>query len=211
MKDRFEATFVVEVEKAEVWEMLVRDDRTEPGGPQRLFLPAFPNGTGEVLELKAEQLLRVRKDQFPCEGTEIAITLESTDSGTRVTVVQSGFGAAFEPMLNLLTLGWNQIVADLIVFCGRGVIAGRHELPWRDLGFQVRPVAGGVEVTGEVAAGSFGEQLSLREGDLVLALSDSPVIDLQDFTAIARALPPGTKVEATWLRDRERMTGSAVV
>jgi uncharacterized protein YndB with AHSA1/START domain len=211
MEDRFEATFVVEVERAEVWEALVQDDRTEPGGPQRLWLPAFPNGTGEVLELEPERLLRVRKDQFPCEGTEIAITLESTDRGTRVTVVQSGFGAAFEAMLNLLALGWSQIVADLIVFCGRGVVAGRHELPWRDIGFQVRPADGGVEVIGKAAAGSFGEQAGLCEGDLVLAISSAPIIDLQDFTAVARALPPGSKVEVTWLRGRDRMSGSGVV
>jgi hypothetical protein len=211
MKDRFEATFVVDVEKSEVWDALVREDRTEPGGPQRLWLPAFPNGTAEVLEQRPEQLLRARKDQFPCEGTEIAIELESTETGTRVTVVQSGFGAAFEAMLNFLELGWAQIVADLIVFCGRGVVAGRHELPWRDLGFAVRPVPGGVEVAGAPAAESFGEKLSLQEGGLILVISSTPVSDLKEFTAIARALPIGSKVDAAWLRGRERMSGSAVV
>jgi hypothetical protein len=211
MQDRFEVTFVVDVDRAEVWESLVKEDRTEPGGPQRLLLPAFPNGTGLVLEMEAGRLLRVRKDQFPCQGTEIAIELESTESGTRVTVVQSGFGVDYESWVNTLAIGWSHIVADLIVFCGRGARGGRHELPWRDLGFRADPVDGGVEVIGEVAAGSFGEQVGLRAGDLMLAISGAPVADLQDFTTISRALPPGSKVEATWLRGRERMSGSGMV
>ena len=53
----------------------------------------IPGASCTAIEVEAERLLRVKKDHWPCEGTEILIELEQVDAGTRVRVVQSGFGA----------------------------------------------------------------------------------------------------------------------
>ena len=130
MGDRFEAVFAVDAPADEVWNAFVRDDTSDPA---RWWLPGF-DATGEEIEVDPGRLLRVHKDSFPCQGTEIAVTLAATETGTKVTVVQSGFGAIFDEMLDALEIGWSHIIADLALNLQRGVRAGRHQRPWATLG-----------------------------------------------------------------------------
>ena len=103
MEDGFEATFVVELGPDEVFETLTsrRAEReAEPESAVHYVLPGFPSmpplsvqgASCTQLEVEPSRLLRVRKDDQPCAGTEIAVTLEALDKGTRVTIVQSNGG-----------------------------------------------------------------------------------------------------------------------
>ncbi len=75
-----------------------------------------------MIEADAERLLRVKKDHHPCLGTEIAIQLERADNGTRVTIVQSGFGPLLDIAGRDTVLGHgHQIARDLRLFIERGL------------------------------------------------------------------------------------------
>ena len=87
MKDGFEETFVVELAADAVWETIAsrttqRD--ADADGDVHYVLPGFPSfvpqkvsgASGTLVELDPGRLLRVRKDDEPCAGTEIAVTLE---------------------------------------------------------------------------------------------------------------------------------------
>jgi hypothetical protein len=93
----FETTFEVRATPEQAWKVLDdaqagRVDGT--GEPRRWWLPGF-EGTGVEIECEPGRHLTVRKESMPCVDTTIAITFEHLASGTRITVVQSGFDEAF--------------------------------------------------------------------------------------------------------------------
>src|SRR5262249_37304662 len=93
--DGFETTFVVSTPRAKAWELLRTAVPAAGGpagpGPGQLWIPAI-EGAAEEIEAVAEQQLRARKLTEPCAGTEIVITMEDAATGTRITIVQTGFG-----------------------------------------------------------------------------------------------------------------------
>jgi uncharacterized protein YndB with AHSA1/START domain len=195
-EDRFEAVFVVAGPIDRVWQAFVRDvDRV----PARWWLPGF-EATGEELEVDPEH--RLRKDAFPCEGTEIAVTLESTGTGTRVTVVQSGFDAMFDQMLDALEIGWSHIVADLALHLERGVRGRRHLRPWATLGCGLRATPAGLEIV-DIIPGSFGDRAGLVVGDLLVSFGDAPVVNRRELETLMRVFHAGDTVEATVVRGNE--------
>ena len=132
MKDDFEATFVVEMAKDDVWEALTRQtvEADDGGSDVHYVLPGFPSfppldvpgARCTLVEMQAGSLLRVKKDHFPCAGTEIAVRLEQADTGTRVTVVQSGFGAFLDAVgRDTVSAHGHQIVRDLRLYLERGL------------------------------------------------------------------------------------------
>lgn len=213
MEDRFEYTFILDAPPDLAWERLTSAPPPE-GSTVALrdgqrWMPAFE---GPISELAVEpgRQLRVVKDTMPCKGTEIVVSLEASGTGTRVTVVQSGFGAMFEAALESLTIGWDHIVADLQLYLDRGVRGGRHLLPWGGIGCGVRQAGGGLEVM-SVNSGSFAERAGLRAGDILITFAGAPVSNQRDFSTATRVVKPGQEVEFTCARERELVRGAAVV
>jgi predicted metalloprotease with PDZ domain len=152
----------------------------------------------------------VRKDSFPCEGTEIAVTLAATETGTKVTVVQSGFGALFDEMLDALEIGWSHIVADLALHLERGVRAQRHHRPWATLGCAMRTTAAGLEIV-DVARGSYAERAGLAPGDLLVTFGDAPIVTRRELETLMRVFEPGETVETTFVRGRDLLSANGVL
>lgn len=219
MSDVFETTIVVEVAPEEVWKALT--ERTleggESGGPLHYVLPGFPSfeplpvpgASCTPLEVEPGRLLRVRKDHAPCQGTEIAVRLEQADTGTRITVVQSGFDAAFLEIVGrdgVFDHG-HQIVADLALYVERGVFApGRI---WgANLGAATRQRTFGLEVA-RVDPGGFAEKAGLEPGDVLVALRGVRVYDTRGLSTLLALSDGGMEAEAAWLRGREVRTGAA--
>ena len=107
--DGFEATFVVST-PSEAWKRLharrrrrSADDRRAVVDPRRRGSPA------DELEVVPESTLRVLKADEPCKGTEIVITMEDAETGTRITFAQFGFGSGFTERRAWLESG---LVAD---------------------------------------------------------------------------------------------------
>ena len=98
--DRFEASFVVEISREQAWERLAGATPAFEGlGIPRdgqWWIPGI-EAPADELEVRPEELLRTRKAVEPCKGTEIVITVEDADNGTRITIVQTGFGPGFGP------------------------------------------------------------------------------------------------------------------
>jgi len=216
MDDRFEATFVVDTPQTEVWRRL--RDAQPLGEPQvegrsstaggRWWLPAFESPADELDSVEGRSV-RLTKAAEPCAGTEIAISLEAAGGGTKVTVVQSGFGALFDQMLNALAIGWSHIVADLALFLQTGARGGRHLAPWASLGCSVREVPTGLEV--DSVFGGLAADAGLEPGDVLLAVGNAPVAFERELQTLMRVFGTGDKVEVTWARGGHVLRASGVL
>jgi len=214
-KDDFEATFVVEIAPAEVWKALTRRV-VEADGEPHYVLPGFPSlvpldlpgARCTPLEVEENRLLRVRKDHEPCAGTEIALRLEQAGTGTRVTIVQSGFGAFLDIVgRSTVFAHGQQIVNDLRLYLERGVtVVGTAWGPF--LGGTPRQTPIGVEID-SVQPASFAERVGLRPGDLLLTLRGIRIHDLAQLWTVLALTDAAAPAEASWLRGSEVMAGKA--
>jgi hypothetical protein len=219
MEDGFEATFVVDLALEDVWQAITVPSPHTGGeaGPMRYLIAGFPafgadHAPGTLateLEVDPGRLLRVNKDEEPCAGTEIAIVLENADNGTRITVVQSGFGPWLTSVRDTFEAHWQQIVHDLQLFIERGIrVPGTA---WgADLGAMSKQQPLGLEITA-VTPGAYAERLGMEAGDLLLTLRNIRVHDTQQLWTILALSAPGDETEASWARGREVRSGSATL
>ncbi len=218
MSDEFEATFVVELAPAEVWEALTRRTVTRDGDDEpHPVLPGFPSlpplevggASGTVLERDPERLLRVRKDDHPCQGTEIAVRLERASTGTRVTIVQSGFGAFLDAVGRDTVFGHGQqIVNDLRLYLERGLDVPGTEWGW-NLGAATSQTPTGLRIESLHPGDGWAERVGLRPGGLLLTLEGIRIHDHPQLWTVLALTQPSGKIAATWARERELLGGSA--
>ena len=123
--DRFEATFVLSIDRGAAWKRLTEHPAESTGDERRYWLPGF-DAAATVIEEKPEAQLRVTKDEQPCAGTEIVVTLTDNEAGTQITVVQSRFGDWLPAHYEMMAVGWRHIVADLHAYLATGAHAARH-------------------------------------------------------------------------------------
>jgi len=220
MSDDFETTVVVEVAPEQVWKALTERTVEAAGGAAgdvQYVLPGFPSFEAlpmpgarcTLLEAEEGRLLRVRKEDHPCQGTEIAIQLERAETGTRITVVQSGFGSFLDIAGRNVVFGHGlQIVADLALYVERGVFA-----PGRVWGVQVGAKTAdrgyGLEIE-RVDPGGFAERVGLATGDVLVSLRDIRVYDIRMLSTVLALSEAGSEAAAAWIREGEVMTGKAV-
>jgi len=212
MKDEFVATFTVEVAPDDVWPALARrtDDRGQsaidsaPG--TQVWLPGWEM-TGEILEVTPGKRLRLRKDAQPCKGTEILVQLEHEGTGTKVTVVQSGFGAHFEIALKGLSLGWEFIQADLALYLETGVMGHRHLNAWASFGANTEESPSGLVIT-RVQADTLASRVGLEPGDRLLTVAGASLTITRDLVVALRTQRGGEKVELAWVRGRQKLKGT---
>ena len=205
--DELTAVFNVERPLHEVWDAC----RPPETGPCRI--PAFPSPDGggcaaTVLEQQPGQLLRVRKDDMPCAGTEIEIRIEpATAAGwpTRVTLRQSGFGPFFDAARETFDAHFRQIAANFHLYIERGIRVDADTPP--DFGAALVQTPIGLELGG-VTDGGFADRCGMAKGDLLLEVGGVRVHDIGDLWALL-AVQPEAPTTATWARGRDRMAGSA--
>jgi hypothetical protein len=202
--DRFEATFRVRVDRDTAWTRLTGAEEADVGN--RVWLAGFDAGV-TVVEADRPDRLRATKDDEPCAGTDIVVTLEDDASGTRIHVVQSRFGDWLPARYDVMAIGWRYIVADLHTTLATGVHARRHLRPWGDLGAEAAAVDGGIRVD-RVARGGLAEQLGLVDGDLVVVLAGAPLATLDDLVTVLRVLDSTSNAHPTaeWIRDGSLLT-----
>jgi len=206
--DHFEATFVLSIDRATAWTRLTEHPIESPSGADRYWLPGFDSAV-TATEQESGTELRVTKDDEPCAGTDIVVTLDVTDTGTRITVVQSRFGDWMPPLYDTMAVGWRHIVADLQTYLCTGAHARRHFRPWFDLGADVTATAGGLRIS-NVRADTLAHRLGLHDDDLLVVLAGAPVSGHDDLVTVLRVLDhrPG-EIEAEWVRDGSVRTAVA--
>jgi hypothetical protein len=211
-EDGFRTTFTVDLAPDQVWDAVARP---APGStkenPAAYHVPGF-EARCVPIEVDPGRVLRVRKDEEPCKGTEIVVVLVAEGSGTRITVVQSGFGPWLPSVLETFRVVWNLIVADLALYVERRISLKTHLFaappPRVSLGIRTQDRLTGLHVAG-VDPGSFGERVGLAPGDLLLALNGVRLLYGMQLLDLARVLAPGNELTAVWARKSERMRGTA--
>jgi hypothetical protein len=202
-EDGFAATFVVSTPRAEAWK------RLEELRDEQWYIPGV-EAPADELEVVPESRLRVRKAVEPCKDTEIVITFEDEDTGTRITFVQTGFGEGFTQARPWLEAGWWAIRADLYAFFEHGVQLQRHARWGPSIGCDVTETGAGLVVT-RVGDAGFASQAGMAKGDLIVTLHGSPVVNVRELAAVMRAFKAGEEFRATYLRNGERMKGTGTL
>jgi uncharacterized protein YndB with AHSA1/START domain len=201
--DRFHASFRLRIDRDTAWHRLTADEAGSDV-PAHLWLPGFDSQV-TVVDAAAPDRLRATKDDEPCAGTDIVVTLEDEDTGTRVHVTQSRFGDWLPTRYEIMSVGWRYIVADLQTYLATGVHARRHLRPWGDLGAEATAIDGGVSIDG-VREGTLAHRLGLTSGDLLVTLAGAPVASLDDLVTVLRVLDATTRPDAEWIRSGALMT-----
>ena len=220
MKDDYQTTFVVDLAPDEVWDALTRRVlEEEPGadGKKHYVLPGFPSFVSRkdagssctLIEEEVGRLLRVKKDDEPCAGTEIVVKLEHAETGTRITIVQSGFGPFLDYAGRDTVFGHgDQIARDFRLFLERGLtVPGTVWGAGLDAKISQTPV--GVKIDSVVDDG-FAAGVGMRSGDLLLTFGVIRVHDLQQLWTVLALTEIGSKVDASFARGTKMMTGSAI-
>jgi hypothetical protein len=199
--DRFEATFRLRTDRDTAWGRLT--SRSADGDDASgLWLPGFDSRV-TVVESDPPARLRATKDDEPCAGTDIVVTLEQDGTGTRIHVVQSRFGDWLPARYEVMSIGWRYIVADLQTYLATGVHARRHLRAWGDLGCAATAADGGVRVE-RVRTGGLADRLGMTDGDLLVSLAGAPIASLDDLVTVLRVVDPDDgEPSAEWIRSGE--------
>lgn len=224
--DRVEHSFVVAASVERAWQAFA--DGTErscweapeyaidprPGGKLRWRIPPWDPVDGEVLEVEPHRRLVATEGEGIVGGTTVvAVTFESVAGGTRITVVQSGFGtgAAWRHQLEGHRQGWLRALRDLALYLETGVVAERFFSRWQcDLGMYLAETFPGLRVS-EVRPGGWAEEAGIQAGDLVLYVDGLPVYERTDLWPFHTTRRPGDRLSVEVARDGARLRGEAPV
>ncbi len=224
MSGTYERTFSVSVPVERAWSACTDPDElarwffTPTGGDEdeSRFDLYGTEVTWTILEVDRPHRLRYRQGGGPAPRLpgpiETCITFEAQDTGTRITIVHSGFGDGddWATALKSVSRGADESVADLILYLETGVGFPRHPIEGSYHGIQAQEVPAGL-VVHAVDPGSFGALLGLARGDLLVEVGGAPVFGYRELWAVARATPPGQEATASWIRGGELHRGSAVL
>jgi hypothetical protein len=143
---------------------------------------------------------------------ETCTTFEIEGTGTRITITHSGFGDGdqWDFILESMSAGSDESVADLILYLETGVGFPRHPVERGYHGIQAHEVPAGLVVYA-VEPDTFATRLGLQRGDLLVELGGAPVFGYRELWTIARASEPGTETSAAWVRDRALYRGTAAL
>jgi hypothetical protein len=195
--DGFEATFRLRIDREAAWRRLTENATSSDEG-EHVWLPGF-DSQATIVAADPPGRLHASKDDEPCAGTDIVVTLEDDAIGVRIHVVQSRFGAWLPEHYEMMSVGWRYIVADLQTYLATGVHARRHLRPWGDLGADATAIDGGVRVD-RIREGGLASQLGLDDGDLLVTLAGAPIASLDDLVTVLRTLDAATTSATEWIR-----------
>jgi hypothetical protein len=201
--DGFEATFRLRIDRETAWRRLTENGASSDEGEQ-VWLPGF-DSQATIVDAEPPRRLHGTKDDEPCAGTDIVVTLDDDELGVRIHVVQSRFGAWLPEHYEMMAVGWRYIVADLQTYLATGVHARRHLRPWGDLGADATAIDGAIRVDG-VRDGGLAGHLGLADGDLLVTLAGAPVASLDDLVTVLRILDTDRAPAAEWIRSGSLLT-----
>lgn len=223
---KFEKTFTLSVPVDKAWEgftdpklievwltSTVENADVRPGG-QIAFTPdEYGQLVWDIVEVEPGRRLTYREGPgvLPVT-TEVTVTFEEAEAGTRVTITQSGFGEGvdWQAKIDGVGLGWDQTLAALDLYLRTGVRLDRFFTFRSDLGFEADEVLAGPLVR-TVADGSFAARAGIEPGDIVVRLGDAPIFSRADLWLFTREHAAGEEVEVAYARGGELRTGRAAL
>jgi uncharacterized protein YndB with AHSA1/START domain len=193
MSAKYERTFVVAVPVEKAWRAFTDDAEREA------WMGTPPDGL-EPAQISVENVDRHRQLTWSQshEGLEGSytntVTFEETTSGTRITLVRSGFGDSEEwrHYMENTARGWDESLADFALYLETGISGGRHFQFTSGIAATALPSPAGVRIT-HVVPGGFA----------------AAVLTFSDIAFACREHAPGTEIEAEYIRGKEVMHGRA--
>jgi uncharacterized protein YndB with AHSA1/START domain len=216
MTGTYERTFVVAVPVARAWAAFADPKEREAwNGRDRMENPATLEAF-EATEMKAgtvqpNRRLSWSQSQSGLAGYyETTVTFEEVESGTKITIVRSGFGDTedWRHYAESTNGGWDEMIADLILYMETGVRASRHLSFRSGIAATTTLTGAGVRIT-HVVPGGFAEGAGMQAGDLLLRLNGVPMLRTPDIAVLAREHNPGEVLEAEYVRSGEVLRGRA--
>jgi uncharacterized protein YndB with AHSA1/START domain len=222
MGGSFERTFTVAVPVERAWRAM-----TDPKELNKWYFPLEVREDGststailgeerssEVVEFEPLKMFHTRTTLTGSEAwgiqaatREMTVVFESIESGTRITITNSGFGDGED--LTGVMRGQDETISDLILYLETGVAFPRHhhgEKSW--IGFAGREVPAGLEVT-SVQPDTFADRLGMKAGDLLVELGGASVFSFAEVQFFTKEHSAGEQATAGWIRDGELLRGSA--
>jgi uncharacterized protein YndB with AHSA1/START domain len=224
MSRSFEKTFVVAVPVERAWKAM-----TDPRELNKWYFPfeVAEDGstqtevlgekrTTEVVEFEPGRKFRTKTTLTGREGwdivpgtREMTVVFEAIQSGTRITITNSGFGESED--LSGVMRGQEETIADLILYLETGVAFPRHhhgERSW--IGFAGREARAGLEVV-SVQPATFADSLGLRPGDMLVELGGASVFGFAEVQFFTKEHGVGEHASAAWVREGKLMRGTAAL
>jgi len=196
------------------WEAPEYEIDPQPGGKLHWRIPPWPTVEGEVLEVEPNRRLVMSEGEGVIEGaTRVTVTFESVDDGTRITVVQAGFGdgARWRDQLEGHHYGWELAIRDLVLYLETGLSSRRFFTEWQsDLGLCTTETRPGLRVT-EVTQDSFASDAGIQVGDVLLYLDAEPIYRRTDLWPHQRSRKPGERLEVEYAREGNALRGTGTL
>ena len=184
------------------------DPLTHPDTP---VMDGFDPGEIRINAVEVHRRLSWSERPRDLEGwCRTTVTFGAVPVGTRITIARSGFPdtEAWRHYASNTTRGWDEHIADLVLYLETGVSGGRHWSFRSGLGATMLQSDAGVRIT-HVVAGGFAARAGLRAGDLVLRLNGASVVHLTDVAFAGREHAPGELTDVDYVRDGEVLHGRA--
>ena len=154
-----------------------------------------------------QQLLRVRKDDEPCAGTEIEIHISPATAGgwpTRVSVRQSGFAPWLLAAGDVALAHWRHIVADFHLYLAHEVTV--PGTVWGEIGAGLRQTPIGLELT-DVTDG-LAARCGMQAGDVLLTIAEIRVHTIEQLWTVLALRTAEEDVSVTWARNGRRLSAT---
>lgn len=226
MSRTFERTFTVSVPVERAWKAMTDPEElnkwyfpfrvTEDGSMETEIVGE--KRTSEVVEVVPGRMFHTRTTLTGREGfgvvpgtREMTAVFEAIDTGTRITITQSGFGegADWDRDMAGAQRGLNETIADLILYLETGVAFPRHLHGEKSFhGIAAKETPAGLQVAA-VQSGTFAGRLRLEPGDLLVELGGAAIYGFAELSFFIKEHGLGEQATAAWVRDGKLMRGSA--
>jgi uncharacterized protein YndB with AHSA1/START domain len=223
---KFEKTFTLSVPVDKAWQAFTDPDLiavwltgkvqtadVRPGGQIAWEPDEFGQLVWEITEVEPGRRLAYREGPFILPvATDVTVTFEEVEAGTRLRITQAGFGEGVDWSANIenVGLGWVQTLPALDLYLRTGVRLDRFFTFKSDLGLQADDILAGPLVR-SVSEGSFAADAGVAPGDIVVRIGTAPVFDRSDLWLFTREHEAGEEVEIAYVRDGALHTGRAAL
>jgi hypothetical protein len=213
----YERTFVVKVPVERAWNAFADQQQRDAwaGVNTRMqdpgSLDSFEPGETKIGPFELHKRMSWSQYNFGLDGWfDMSVTFEEVETGTRITIVRSGFGEseAWQHFAESTNHGWDEMICDLVLYLETGVAGARHLSFRSGIAATTTETGAGLEIT-HVVPGGFAGEAGMRAGDTLISMNTVAIFGISEVAVIVREHAPGTEVPVEFVREGEVHRGRA--